>query len=652
MKRLIREILFWDSPAQGAFFGLTLLFSVPWFWLVWIFRNNDTILNLWISGFSADLLVKCFGAIPIFILLLILIYAAFLCARISPQAWRNPNHRAKRYLTAAGGLLSLSCAAFIFWVIIKTLYAETAYTLYEHACRDTDIADRIGLHGNGWGWFAFAGMMLWATSYFLIGKIISWSTAVRCCKLIGKSVLALWSLLATSYVFCVVMALNATVKYHVAVAELSRYFGRPLTATALAEVYQNGRKPDAAFWSTVEALKPNFPEFDYSAEQSAGFDRLHSSIVRYPDAILPETVYSEWKTRFLGNENLRKLAKMLEQPLPPAERPYRDDKLLSQMLLPELTLCRELVRLEYWQLKFALEDGDIQAVRQALQRVENICTYQQNDTLMISSLVWIALEHMRHELISKVVSSKMVETDWLIEQSRNLSDLEDTVHRIQRMSIYGEAVFAVNTMEYSPYKDQNEFGGSSVKLSTLRWILPHAWWNVARNAEGLVRAYMISDWSEFPDHKSDNLFISMQSGTLRTIGTRKFPAAIADLRILRGLIEAELIKRKDGSYPKQMNHLLLDPFSGEPLRYKKGACVVSVPVFKKTGPNADSVDMDEASLASEPEYKMIMEQRSIEAVQIWSIGPDRIDDGGIQNNPEYGSEEKAKDDLRLIIRLE
>lgn len=294
-------------------------------------------------------------------------------------------------------------AVFIFLVIIKTLYAGTAYTLYEHTCRDTDIADRIGLHGNGWGWFAFAGIMLWATSYLLIGKIISRSTGVPCRRLIGKSVLALWSLLIASYVFCAVMALNATAKYHVAVAELSRYFGRPLTATALAEVYQNGRKPDAAFWSTLEALKPDFPEFDYSAEQSAGFDRLlHSSIVRYPDAILPETVYSEWKTRFLGNENLRKLAKMLEQPLPPAERPYRDDKLLSQKLLPELTLCRELVRLEYWQLKFALEDGNIQAVRQALQRVENICTYQQNDTLMISSLVWIALEHMRHELISKV----------------------------------------------------------------------------------------------------------------------------------------------------------------------------------------------------------------------------------------------------------
>ncbi|NLF61237.1 MAG: hypothetical protein GX574_08790 [Lentisphaerae bacterium] len=152
---------------------------------------------------------------------------------------------------------------------------------------------------------------------------------------------------------------------------------------------------------------------------------------------------------------------------------------------------------------------------------------------------------------------------------------------------------------------------------------------------------MISDWSDFPGQETDNLFISLLSGALRTAALR-FSALIAESRLLRGLIEAELIKRKEGSYPEQMENLLIDPFSGQPLRYKKGPCVVSVPVFKKT----------ENFYSSEIEYGMDMEERTIEAVQVWSVGPDGVDDGGIREIPEYGSKEKEKDDLRLIIRLE
>lgn len=61
---------------------------------------------------------------------------------------------------------------------------------------------------------------------------------------------------------------------------------------------------------------------------------------------------------------------------------------------------------------------------------------------------------------------------------------------------------------------------------------------------------------------------------------------------------------------------------------------------------------DVAPPAFEPKYKIIIAKRTVEAVQIWSVGPDGIDDGGINDKPEYGSGEKAKDDIRFIIRLE
>ncbi len=637
MKHLLCKILFWDDPAQGAFFGLTLLITVPWFWLLWIFRNNDTIRLLWDPDFSGNLLSKSFVAIPILVALLILTYAAFLCVRILPQVWQNPENWGKRSLMATGAILLAASAVFIFWVIIKALNTLRPDLLQEQARSYTGIAERIGIHGDGWGWFALAGITMLVIAYFLIGKIISRSAGVSCRDLIGKSVIALWSLVIASYVFFAVMALNATAKYHAAVAELSEYFGRPLAATALAEVYYNGREPDAVFWNTLKEIEANVPKVDSHVEHKFESGDDYGLVLGYPDAILPESLYAKWKTWFQANENLRKLARMLEQPLPPDERPYQDDKLPSQMLLPEsMVLCRQLARWELWRLRFALEDGDIQAAKQTLQRMENICAYQRNDSFLIGNLVWIAIEHMRYQAISKVISSKGIETEWLVEQSRKFSDLEGMVPEIQQISIYGEAFFAIKTLELKSSMGKDEFGRSNVKLSALRWILPQAWWNLASNVEGLARVFMIFDWSDFPGAESDNLFVPMLSSALKTAGSTKFPSLIAELRILRGLIEAELIKRKDGNYPERMENLPLDPFSGQPLRYKMGPCVVSVPVFKKT----------------EPKYEIIMEQRTIEAIQIWSTGPDGIDDGGIMKSPEYGSDEKKKDDFRLIIKLE
>ena len=49
MKHLLRKIFFWDAPAQGAFFGVTLLLTLPWFLLVWVFHNGRIPFALWLS---------------------------------------------------------------------------------------------------------------------------------------------------------------------------------------------------------------------------------------------------------------------------------------------------------------------------------------------------------------------------------------------------------------------------------------------------------------------------------------------------------------------------------------------------------------------------------------------------------------------------
>ena len=58
------------------------------------------------------------------------------------------------------------------------------------------------------------------------------------------------------------------------------------------------------------------------------------------------------------------------------------------------------------------------------------------------------------------------------------------------------------------------------------------------------------------------------------------------------------------------------------------------------------------SWESLPPFDFFREESIIKAVQIWSVGPDGIDDGGLNKKAEYGSEQKNKDDIRFVIPIQ
>ena len=61
---------------------------------------------------------------------------------------------------------------------------------------------------------------------------------------------------------------------------------------------------------------------------------------------------------------------------------------------------------------------------------------------------------------------------------------------------------------------------------------------------------------------------------------------------------------------------------------------------------------DEDKLFSGSSYVFEKRERNVEAVQIWSVGPDGIDDGGLNKKAEYGSEQKSTDDIRFIVPIQ
>ena len=176
---------------------------------------------------------------------------------------------------------------------------------------------------------------------------------------------------------------------------------------------------------------------------------------------------------------------------------------------------------------------------------------------------------------------------------------------------------------------------------------------LANDAAEALKAYKISDFADFPEKRGDNFMMYMLSDALRHAGTHKFPALVANLRIMRCLIDAELQKRRTGHYPDQLD-TLQDPFSKQPLKYKKGQIELRI---TKLIPRKEDIEwwlsgdsFGNDSIKEPPilQFKAEDESKTLEGIQVWSVGPDGIDNGGAPDKLIDGSW-KRNDDLRYFI---
>ena len=657
MKHLLRKIFFWDAPAQGAFFGLTLLFTLPWFLLVWVFHNDRIpfALHLWL--FTGNLWDASVVVVPAILALVVFVYALFLGWHGGGRRWRFRFNNRTSGVCFVLALVASFGAGWVVEIILTNLRMELAYTSREHELWDTEVAKWLGIYDNGWAWFTLAGVALIIAAYLLLGKGLAIVTNTSFKKLWGKGVYALWGLVLASYLFCLAMAFRATSDYHRSVNELAEYFGRPMTAEAVGELYYNGRKPDAAFWQKVAELleKPDEP---FSVNINGRDVQLSPMVlIGRPDAVIEAEVYVQWKTHFLANESIGLLEAMLDASLPPAERAFGDDKYLSEMMLEELSRCRSLARLVLWRLRFAVEANDAEAARRAWGHLETICDYLQSEPFLIGSLVWIAAEHFRMMALERLIPWEQTETAWMEAQVAKLAELEETLKQVHRRAIFSEAVIEVNRFKLLPAMDRDLVGRPMVKLTAVRWFFPQIWWMLANEAAEMMRAYKISDFSEFPETVGNNWLMGYLSGPpMHKAGTKKYPSLVAELRIMRGLIMAELHKRQTGSYPETLEELPIDPFSKQQLKYCKGTCQVKRSTLKLQPDKKDAEeDADgDSDLFAPQEEPWVFEPQmeTIEAVQIWSVGPDGIDDGGENTKSEYSSSDRQMDDIRFIIPIQ
>ena len=112
------------------------------------------------------------------------------------------------------------------------------------------------------------------------------------------------------------------------------------------------------------------------------------------------------------------------------------------------------------------------------------------------------------------------------------------------------------------------------------------------------------------------------------------------------MIAAELARQKNGRYPDAMDDLLTDPFSDKPLKYAIAKVEISEQRFQlNEDPTRDDItpelqkqlgmtDEQLAEFSRPRKYVFKTEHRTVDAVQIWSVGPNGIDDNGIRQETD------------------
>ena len=674
MKSLLRKLFFWDAPAQGAFFGLTLIPILPKLLLTY---GYGIALPLFLRGSDSQrtkVLYSCvvLGAVVIIALLYaILLFILFGCPRL------------KKPLDKVGTIAICLCAVLMlgFWGLAPDEYEYLwgdfpvalilfliVYSLYPIVkihdwlfavvplilggvalfCASTMQSQTLWTsvlmalpqwptNADHSGWLIWIltvlGILLLALSYLLWGRLIAKLGGLTVRSLFGRGVAMLWIIFAILHLISVVMALDAMRDYRNAKARMV-YWEMSVNPQTLEEKYKQSGRLDQAFWDELIRQKVEFSEL---CQQYDGI----SSIEGYSNAVLPPEIYGQWKEAFAKSPELLRSEAMLDEPLPLPERDYgfnSDDQFSSV-----LSKCRAMARLELWRVRFALEAKDILSAQQALQRIDNISDFLQKDYSMLGGFTCLAIESTRVLALEQILGSGLATEQWLHEQDILLQEKENRIPAFQQRMIPGEASRMTNLIDIY----------LSNTSRSLFLTFPEAWLFLGREGAALARSYCISNFSDFPERPS-GVFAGMLSGSMRLTGEKIIPSFIATLRISRGMIAAELARKQTGRYPEVLDDLPIDPFSGKPLKYAVGEVEISEARFQPNeNPSPIGItpelqkqlgltDEQAAEFSRPRKYVFETEWRTVDAVQIWSVGPDGIDNVGL----------RSTDDIRFVIPIQ
>ncbi len=605
------KLFFSDAKAKGAFFGLTLLFLVPWL-LVTLFAVDFVLLLM--NGHSVAPFIVL--GVIFFPLLLCYLYGVWLASYglFANHATLPGNRQWGKIIGGAVALLlGASLLVFLYSRAFQTFLNALALKSPEDMLHLPDFLEAM-LGGPWCLLFVVLAVVLLAVGYLVLGKVLAERGKVPFAQLWTKGVRAQWYAMLAIYVVSLCLAGVAAVGLHGARQEIARAAGRPMTAQAMEEYYCDGQRPDGEFWQRVvkasEARGEAIRRATSEDEKSFIPQMLDSSQNEMP----PEMI-ARWREIGLDIPETRDFEAFFDKPLPPNARNYVEGNLVA-VRLPELALCREVCRLESWRIRMAVADNDFATAQAALNRLGNVRDRLAHDNFQICAMVWgTACETRRCEALAQVIGAGMGDEEWLKAIDEEMVNLEKSMDGIRlNAMIYGEATTWADTADGCWNGSFANFKGA-VPMNALKWVTPQLWWCFVRDKEVMTKylADGLDKPLEMPNHRSIGLVAIL--GAISGF-ERKWLDYKTNYRLVRALIAIELEKRRIGDWPSQPDvELPEDPFApGCPLKFQYGELEIYRPVWN-----------DEMNYFNK-------RTETVKGLRVYSVGRNGNDDGGIPRN--------------------
>ena len=625
MKPILRKIFYWDNPAQGAFFHASLLLTLPWMaYAIWCF----------LVPFLLGLPSLSLAGVLLCILLLIApaiagIEAFFMAVCLVRLAvgWRQlrkdgiARSRLPMVVVALVVLFWLSEAVFFVWFLI--------------------------------GWSHFVGPMMIATlaGYFCLAYGLARLQEINYKSLFTKSIVRLWKFFAVAYVLVFCLAFFNHLSARRNCEEVETYFGHQPTCEARDEWIAKECVIDMDFWKKAQEILQRRPKPE-------GFSTEDDELASAPNIEWTSPYITKWtekeleygRRRLMKIPDLEVLEEMFDAPVPQClyKNLWNDIEAKDTM--------RIVFQFERWRLFFALEDKDAEGAMARCRCLFNILLCFMELGKRGANCGFRSYNRYYLKSLEEIASSRLLSDAQLGDLLDGLQKLDDAYMDVRKGMVYGMAIRYKNEFHLH---DGSFWGGEAPPViyqlfcqfdvvesghwerrSPLRqlqqWLcriaIPQFWWRAANEKRIVAKMLMDEDldWAHLNRKGSVIALIDFNWDAWSWSSKDVYRREQARKRAVVGAIEVLRAYGKAGEYPEVLPATVEDPFTGETMKYRVGECL-------------------------QHEYYPITTITEIQAIQVWSVGPNKTDDDGLDfdlagdyRNDKY----HRRDDIRCLIPIQ
>ena len=619
MKGFSKKVFFVDCPAQGVFAGFTLLLASCWIVPSLILLKGDfplgilpfrpTAFPVWclagllvVSLYALTIWIRfyffrpamekgkvpwnSFGRLAFYaVCLFSVLTTGWISSRLSRAGYPVPRLTGAAFLLLQIGILWVPLIKFPGkWIIIlirgMCLLAAIVCSMLTAAVLDFlfletflnrtsifyDIVNPSWLHPAG-----FAAALLWPSAYLLTAWMYSQLVEIPFRRIFSFQTGIILGVWAAVYLFSLESAYRAHFRSERRITDLEKHFGLPLTVEALLSEYRRNRPVDESFWKQATSCLEKIELLEHG-------DEISGMIPGIQVAIFPEKMIRRFEKRIDQSAPRKMLEQMLEKRLPTRQYQFRSDLICLDHT--EHYSCRTLGCLELWHIRLALSDNRLADAYAGLNRMKRISDYLGSRIISVLSMKsLIACESSRMRGLVFLLSSGKVPDGVLKQWIAELEKAEEIVPRLHLETLYAQAVFC-NTYMNQAAGGRFSFAGNFYPgVYILRFFCPSLWYFCTLERYRLMSQFLVKNFDEIPDPKTNPGLLVPAILPFCMPLNREILTLTANYRVLRALIEAELEKRRTGSYPKSLKNPPKDPFTGKPLRYRNGDLTVSESVW-------------------------------------------------------------------------